>query len=233
LFPVRRLWLTLAIAIMGLPSPAGAQTGQALPEVDAYYNFNPDLRVQFQVKETREGGDPVTAEIGPSIQLYLKKLSKLSEITAFDLDLSKSQLLLFSVGYRILPTPDEAPTNRLEPYVILNLPSPGKLLVSDRNRADLDWQNSAFSWHYRNLINIERPLTIRNYHPSPYVSAELWYTSQYEKWSTTSLFAGCLFPLGKHVEFNPYYEHQNNTGKSPNQQLNQLGLVLNLWFGNR
>jgi hypothetical protein len=36
--------------------------------------------------------------------------------------------------------------------------------------------------------------------------------------------------MGKHVELNPYYEHQNNTGKSPNQQLNQLGLILSLFF---
>jgi hypothetical protein len=219
------------MVLAALPFPAAAQTGEFLPEIDSYYNFNPDLRVQFQVKETREGGTPTTAEIGPSLQLYLKTLSKLSEITSFDLDKSKSQLVLFSIGYRILPTPDEPPTNRLEPYVILNLPSPGKLLLSDRNRADLDWQNGRFSWHYRNLINVERPLSIRNYHPSPYISAEVWYTSQYQKWSTTSVFAGCLFPIGKHFEFNPYYEHQNNTGKSPNQQLNQLGLMLNLWFG--
>jgi hypothetical protein len=219
------------MVLAALPFPAAAQTGEFLPEIDSYYNFNPDLRVQFQVKETREGGTPTTAEIGPSLQLYLKTLSKLSEITSFDLDKSKSQLVLFSIGYRILPTPNEPPTNRLEPYVILNLPSPGKLLLSDRNRADLDWQNGRFSWHYRNLINVERPLSIRNYHPSPYISAEVWYTSQYQKWSTTSVFAGCLFPIRKHFEFNPYYEHQNNTGKSPNQQLNQLGLMLNLWFG--
>jgi len=29
---------------------------------------------------------------------------------------------------------------------------------------------------------------------------------------------------------NPYYEHQNNTGKKPNQQLNQFGLVLDIQF---
>jgi hypothetical protein len=224
--------VTFAFVIVVLPSLAGAQTGEALPEIDAYYTFNPDLRVQFQVKETREGGDPTTAEIGPSLQLYLKKLSKLSDITTFDMDKSKSQLVLFSAGYRILPTPNQPPTNRFEPYIILNLPSPGKLVLSDKNRADLDWQNGSFSWHYRNLINIERPITIHNYHPSPYVSAEFWYTSQYQKWSTTSLFAGCLFPLGRHIELNPYYEHQNNTGKSPNQLLNQLGLMLNLWLHN-
>jgi hypothetical protein len=37
-------------------------------------------------------------------------------------------------------------------------------------------------------------------------------------------------PMAVHVEFNPYYEHQNNTGKSPNQQLNQLGLMLSILF---
>jgi hypothetical protein len=36
--------------------------------------------------------------------------------------------------------------------------------------------------------------------------------------------------MGKHVEFNPYYEHQNNTGKKPNQVLNQLGLQLSFFF---
>jgi hypothetical protein len=46
----------------------------------------------------------------------------------------------------------------------------------------------------------------------------------------SAIFVDAIFPFGKHVGVNPYYEHQNNTGKSPNQQLNQLGLMLNLWF---
>lgn len=54
--------------------------------------------------------------------------------------------------------------------------------------------------------------------------------SQYSKWSTTDLYAGCLFPVGKHVEFNPYYEHENDTGKHPNQQKNEIGLALYLFF---
>ena len=227
---MRKLWLTLPVLIAALSSPAAAQSFQLLPEINVYYKLNPDVRIYFQAKETREGGSPTTAEIGPSLDLYLKKLSQLVDITAFDRDDSKSQLLVFSIGYRYLPTPNEVPTNRLEPYVMLNFPTKGRLLISDRNRADLDWKSGNFSWHYRNRLTIERPATIRGYHLSPYASAEFWYTSQYAKWSTTSIFAGCLFPFGNHVDFNPYYEHQNNTGKSPNQQLNQLGLVLNLWF---
>ena len=34
----------------------------------------------------------------------------------------------------------------------------------------------------------------------------------------------------RHVQFDPYYEHENNTGKSPNQQVNAVGLILNLFF---
>jgi hypothetical protein len=227
---MRRPWLTLAFLLAALPRVARAQTFQVIPEVDAYYKFNPNLRVYFQAKETREGGAPTTAEIGPSFDFHVKRLDGLTDITAFDLDKSKSQLLLFSVGYRYLPYPNAPPTNRFEPYVVIHIPMEDKLLLSDRNRADLDWQSGHFSWHYRNRVSVERPWKIRGYHLSPYVSAEFWYTSQYAKWSTTSVFAGCILPFGKHVGFNPYYEHENNTGKGPNQQLNQLGLILNLWF---
>jgi hypothetical protein len=223
-------WLIPVVALVVLAPSSFAQSFEVLPEIDAYYRFNPNVRMYFQAKDTREGGEQNSGEIGPSLDFHIKKLSELAEITKSDLDESKSQLLLFAVGYRYLPYSNAPPTNRFEPYFVVNVPFRGKLFVSDRNRADLDWSNGKFSWHYRNRVSVERPWTIGGYHLSPYISAEFWYTSQYEKWSTTSVFAGCIFPFGKHVGFNPYYEHQNNTGKTPNHQLNQLGLILNLWF---
>jgi hypothetical protein len=208
-----------------------AQTLQGLPEIDTYVKLNPDLRFTFQVKETREGGDPTQAEIGPSLDFYLKPLVKLKGATEFNLDDSKTRFLVLMIGYRYLPQANGAPgTNRLEPVVTLNFPVKGRFLLSDRNRADIDWENGSFSWRYRNRFQIERAVRLRSYHPAPYISAELFYESQYRKWSDTALYAGCLFPIGTHVELDPYYEHQNNTGKSPNQQLDQLGIILNLFF---
>ena len=221
--------LFLAVALVS-PIQVSAQVDQLLPEVDVYHKLNSNARVYLQAKETREGGLPVTAEIGPSLEVYLRRLSRLIDIMAFDKDDSKTQLIVASVGYRYLPYPDAPSANRLEPYVTINAGTPGRLLLSDRNRADLDWQSGSFTWRYRNRPTLERPFKVRNYHLSPYASAEFWYTSQYAKWSDTTIFAGCLFPLGKHIDFNPYYEHQNNTGKKPNQQLDQLGLVLKLWL---
>jgi hypothetical protein len=78
--------------LAALPFTARAQTFQFLPEVDVYYRFDPNLRVYFQAKDTREGGAQNTAEIGPSLDFHVKSLQKLREITAFDLDKSKSQL---------------------------------------------------------------------------------------------------------------------------------------------
>ena len=183
----------------------------------------------FKPSRHGESADPVQAEIGPSLDFYLKPLLRLKDVTAFDLDDSKSRPLVFSVGYRYLPYANNSPaTNRMEPLVTFNFPMKGRFLLSDRNRADLDWKSENFSWRYRNRFEIERTLAWRSYHLSPYASAEFFYENRFGKWSDTAIYVGCLFPIGKRFQFAPYYEHQNSTGTSPNQQLNQVGLVLDL-----
>jgi hypothetical protein len=226
---LRNLWLGLALLVPTLIQHASAQTDELLPEIDAYYKVSQDVRLSFQAKETREGGDPTQAEIGPSIEFYFKPLLRLKKITQSDLDDSKSRPLVLAIGYRYLPSPNEPAENRIEPVATFNFPLKAGLLLSDRNRADLDWKSGKFSWRYRSRLQIEKRLTIHA-HPALYASVEPFYESQYSKWSDTAIYAGCMFPIGKHVEFDPYYEHQNNTGKSPNQQLNQLGLMLSLFF---
>ena len=227
----RYKWFPLVLALLLLGSQGHAQTDELLPEIDVYYKVNRDIRTSFQTKETREGSTPTSAELGPSLDVYLTRLSNLVKITSFDPDDSKARPLILSIGYRYLPTPGQLPTNRMEPVLTAALPVPKVgILLTDRNRADLDWQNGSFMWRYRNRVQLERSVRIRSYHLSPYASVEPFYESQYRKWSDTALYAGCIFPIRKHSELNLYYEHQNNTGKSPNQQVNQLGLMLGLYF---
>jgi len=209
---------------------AQTSTTEFLPEIDANFKLNPNVRFLFQAKETREGGDPTQAEMGPSVEFYLKPLLKLKNVTLFDLDDAKSRPLVLAVGYRVVPSPGKPTINRLEPVLTFHVPITARILVTDRNRADLDWSPGKFVWRYRNRLTAERSFTIRDYHPAPYVSAELFYESQYAKISSTNLYAGCLLPVNKHVEFDPYYEHENNTGKRPNQQVNAIGLILDLFF---
>jgi len=209
---------------------AQTSTTEFLPEIDANFKLNPNVRFLFQAKETREGGDPTQAEMGPSVEFYLKPLLKLKNVTLFDLDDAKSRPLVLAVGYRVVPSPGKPTINRLEPVLTFHVPITARILVTDRNRADLDWSPGKFVWRYRNRLTAERSFTIRDYHPAPYVSAELFYESQYAKISSTNLYAGCLLPVNKHIEFDPYYEHENNTGKRPNQQVNAIGLILDLFF---
>jgi hypothetical protein len=229
---VRGRWLMAALILLLRCSCLHAQTSttEFLPEIDANFKLNPNVRFLFQAKETREGGDPTQAEMGPSVEFYLKPLLKLKNVTLFDLDDAKSRPLVLAVGYRVVPSPGKPTINRLEPVLTFHVPITARILVTDRNRADLDWSPGKFVWRYRNRLTAERSFTIKDYHPAPYVSAELFYESQYAKISSTNLYAGCLLPVNKHIEFDPYYEHENNTGKRPNQQVNAIGLILDLFF---
>ncbi len=210
--------------------PARAQDVQFIPEVDAYLKLNPAVRLYLEAKDDRDGGDSTQFAIGPSIQFYLKPLIKLKHVTIFDLDDSKSRALVLEAGYRYINAPGAPPEKRVVLATTSNFPLMAGFLITDRNRADLDWKNGSFTWRYRNKLTLERTFSMRSYHLIPYVAAEPFYESQYNKWSTTSLCAGCLFPVGKHVEFNSYYEHDNNTGKSPNHPQTSIGLALYLYY---
>lgn len=221
------LWALLA----SVACTAGhAQDLQFLPEIDTNLKLNNTTRILLQAKDDTEGGDPQQFTFGPSIQLYLKPLLKLKNVTLFDLDDVKKRMVVLESGYRIITSPGAVATNRAIEAVTVHAPTIAGILLSDRNRADLDWQAGNFSWRYRNKLTAERTISVASYHFIPYVAAEPFYESKYGKWSTTDLYAGCQFPVGKVAQFDLYYEHENNTGKSPNRQNNFVGVSLNLFF---
>jgi hypothetical protein len=213
--------------------PGRTQTSaitEALPELDVHVGLNLNVRLVFQNKRMLEDSGLVGTELGPSIELYLKPIRILKEITLFNLDETKSVPLTMSIGYRALLYPGESTTRRIEPVVGVHLPFWGHILITDQNRADLDRTGDSFDWRYRNRLSAERSIRIHSYHPGPYASVELFHTSKYAKWSNTRLYVGCLLPLVEHLSLDPYFEHDNNTGPRPNQQINAAGFILNLYF---
>lgn len=123
---------------------AQAQTLQFLPEVDAYLKLSSEIQGYFQAKQTREGGNPTQGEIGPSLEFYLKPWLKLKNTTIFDLNEASKRPLIFAIGYRYLPSPNFPQENRLRLDLTPHFPMRGKILITDRNRADLDWQSGKF-----------------------------------------------------------------------------------------
>jgi hypothetical protein len=231
--PLAKTQLTFGISLvlsLIVCIPVRAQDTQFLPEIDTHLKLNSNFRLYLQAKDDREGGDPQQFTFGPSVQFYVKPLLKLKNATLFDLDEAKKRPLVLEGGYRIITAPNAAAENRALAAVTFHLPAVAGILLLDRSRADLDWKAGTFTWRYRNELTMQRTVAISSYHLTPYLAAEPFYESQYGKWSTTDLYAGCLFPVGKTVQFDAYYEHENNTGKSPNSQNNYLGLALHLYF---
>src|ERR1700677_653956 len=139
--------LTLSLALLTTCTAAAlAQQTEALPEVDPSLKLNASVRFRLQAANTREGGDPTQLTIGPDLELYLKPLVRLKDVTAFDLDDAKARPLVFTAGYRYLATPGSPSTNRMELATTAHFPLKLEFLLTDRNRADLDWTNRSFKW---------------------------------------------------------------------------------------
>ena len=226
---MRTFVMSVVLACLGGP-PIYSQNTQFLPEIDAHLTVNSYVRVYLEAKDDREGGDPHQSTVGPSVQIYLKPLINLKRVALFDLDDSKSRPLVFESGYRVISAPDTPTDNRALEAVTFQFPLVAEILLADRNRADLDWKNGVFSWRYRNKLTLQRTFAIYSYHLIPYIAAEPFYESRYGKWSATDLYAGCQLPVGKHVQFNPYFQFENDTGKKPNRQQYYVGLALHLYF---
>ncbi len=225
-------WLLGAFVLTALLSvPARAQqTFEFIPEVDGYYTLDPKVRLSFQAKQTWQDGELTQGQFGPNIQFFMKPLLSLKRIRLYDLDAEKRRALVWTLGYRYVRNPGKASVNRTILAVSSNLPFKGGLVITDRNRGELNVQAGVLTWRYRNRLSFERGFSLYHFHSVPYGSAEVFYDSRYGKWSSTDLYAGSKFPVHEHVQFDTYYEHQNNTGKHPNRQINAFGLILNLYF---
>jgi len=230
--PVRNKRLIAAFLLLLPSAPLRGQTTITafLPEADSYFRLSSNVRLLFNAKGYMEDGELDHAQIGPSLQFNLRPFEKLKEITVFDLDDMKRMPVVFTIGYRYLPSSVQPTVNRFQSIIELHIRFPGRTLITDRNRFDLDWLRPSFRWTYRNRVTLERRLTVRSYHPAPYGAAEFGYQSQVSKWDTTRLFAGCLLPVTASIQLDIYYEHVNNTGGRPNLQVNAAGLIVNFYF---
>lgn len=209
---------------------ATAQTVQFSPEMDVYVNLRQNMRLSFQAGRVLEEGTPTQAVVGANLEVYVKPLLRLRTTAGQQPDRAKLRTLTLCVGYRYFTSAATPPENRIVMEASPRFPLPWKIVLTDRNRGDLRMIGGDFSWRYRNRLSVERTVFIHSYAFTPYARAEADYDSHYSKWSATLLTAGASFPIKKHTELEPYYQHFNQTGCTPNQQTENIGLKLNLYF---
>ena len=221
-----------ALLLVSFVIPACAQTEQFWPEVSTFVKLNDKTRFYFLATTVKESKESTEGEFGPNFDFYLKPLKNRKRWGMFRLDESKNRVLMVRLGYRYVhPVTGESPDeHRGVVEATTRYPLMGGVLVSDRNRMDLRSIGGEYSWRYRNRLTVEREFSIGRFKPSPYVRGEIYYDSRYDKWSRNALIAGSTFPITRHLELEGYFEHQNDSGGSPNRTVNAIGAVVNLYF---
>jgi hypothetical protein len=229
---MKSAWILAASVILVtlFSAPALGQTKQLWPELDVYVKINEKVRLYFSAAGTKENGENTDADFGASIDFHVKPLVSLKNNRGNRGDDSKSKLMLLRAGFHYLPSRQGPAESRIALDAIPRVPLKAGLVATARNRVELRFINSDFSWRFRHRLGIEKDVAIGTYDITPYARAEFYYDSTYKKWSRTALTAGCVFPIRKRSEIEMYYEHQNRTETSPNRQLNAIGIQLNLYF---
>jgi hypothetical protein len=200
---IRRCWLSGALLALIIAPTACTQTSDDfLPETDVFVKLDRNTRFAFLAKATRENGIPVQAEIGPSIEFHWRPLQNL---TPNGVDEAKTKFIMLSFGYRYLPSSSAPATNRILLVATPRLPitAGSKLVISDRNRGEINFSSGTQSWRYRNRLQLEREIRIRAYHPTPYANVEVYYDSKFQKWSSTVIQVGSQLPIRKHSKHGP------------------------------
>jgi hypothetical protein len=225
--------VTALLFLLSDSPPALAQNSQsqAAPEIDTYFKLTPPIRLVFVAQRTREDGKETGSNVAANVDFYLKPLLRLKTATLFQRDESKSKLLVLRAGYAHHWFPGSDPEERIVLEATARYTLVRGAVVSNRLRTDLRFvSNNPFSWRFRERLAVERTFAVSGHHFTPYLRAEIYYDRKPAKWSKTAQDAGLTFPLAKRIEFEAYYEHENDTAQAPNHQLQTLGLILHLYF---
>jgi Protein of unknown function (DUF2490) len=228
---LHRLLLSIAlIPSFLLPATAQSRTDSEFwPVVAAKFQVHGAWRanVDAGLKKGEEseyqqfnGGIGFGRQIKPILRSHIRNMDKDKE-HLFVLNAAYERLQTFQSGTR-------NNENRLSVYGLTSRRVSSRILLSDQNKIEFRWRQSGFSARYRNEPKILFDVLIRQFHFSPYGSAEFFYDGASGSWSREQYSAGVEWPLGHRTGVETYYLRQVNNGTP--QNLNVAGLSLNFNF---
>lgn len=223
--------------ILALACQASAQESSSReefwPEVNLYVKLNDKSRLLFLYSATRRDDLKTYAEglVGAHIDIYALPILRfrLREHP----DASRDKFLLFRIGLLFSRTPSTATSASTNEYTIklendARFPLPWGILLTERNRADLQLAHGEFNPRYRNRVQIERSLLVRGFDVRPYASAEVFYDWQYDKFDRFRFAAGLETVISRFLVIDGYYLRQNTTTSSP-KVVNAVGLKVQIY----
>ncbi|MGH8614683.1 MAG: DUF2490 domain-containing protein [Gammaproteobacteria bacterium] len=223
--------LRAMIPVLAFAAPAAAQevSTQFWPEIDTFIKLNDRMRLFVPIADTRTGVDSSdqNGTTGIYFDYFSKPIAKLRFATWADA--SRSRRLTLRVGYAYsAPGSGNTATNTVVAEATGRLFLPGEILVSDRNRFDLNFTGGEFDPRYRNRLRLERDIDLGKPTLTAYVLGEFFYSFNRGDWFRTRVAGGLELHVWERFVPEVYFQRDYNTGTSAD--VNGFGLVLSIYL---
>ena len=182
---IRLCALTGVLALAVVPAAAQDVTTQFWPEIDTFIRLDENFRIYVPISKTREGtnnsGQDGTA--GVYLDYYASPIA--NRFLAGPANAPRMHRLLLRLGYSYTAAGDGEPgTNTLSADATWRMTIPWELLLSDRNRFNLNFTGGDFDPRYRNRIQLERHVDLAEKTSlNPYAYGEFFYDFDQGAWA--------------------------------------------------
>lgn len=188
--------------------------------------FRYDFYVGREKSEELEAGDTI---FGAGVRFRAKPIFK----TFFDaIDTDKKHVLVLRMGYEYRHGGEDgfdSNTHTAMTDATLRWGFPKKVLMADRNRAELRWIDGEASFRYRNRLLFERPFTIFKRKVAPYASAEAYWDGRFTSWNKFRYTAGAEVQAVWRTTVDVYYARERCV-TCPDPHTDILGANITLFF---
>ena len=103
-----------------------------------------------------------------------------------------------------------------------------ELLLSDRNRFDLNFSGGDFDPRYRNRVRLDRNVDFGKWALNPYAYGEFVYDFDQGQWIRTRVTGGLELHVWERVVPEVYFQRDFNSGSTGD--VNGFGLVLSIYL---
>jgi len=230
-----RILLPLLLSVLIVASTrAFAQEPNTAFEIDPGVTVGLELtrKIRVDFSSGREKSDELDAakwKLGAGVSLRMKPLFEHFVDSA---DSDKHHVLVVGAGYEY-SIANEAGERSIEHKLMLDgtgrYAIKDKLLISDRSRLEFRWIDGDYHFRYRNRLMAERPVTIRKFTVTPYVSAEAYWDQRYSQWNKFEFVGGAQFPFIRRTTIDAYYNRARCVTCSTGHT-NIIGMSVNFFF---
>lgn len=219
----------MAIDPVHLFSDSPQTQSEFWPELDGYIGINEHTRVFLQYTATREKDlkDYADGQLGGFLDFYMGRGAR-PELRDHP-DASRIHYLFFRAGYSYSRSPAAGHSTASIDNIItleatVQAPLGLGIILSDRNRGDLRFENDSFTPRYRNRLRLDR--TFRTRRPlTPYLETEWFYDCRYDAFDEVRYSAGAEWAATRFLVAEAYYARQHDTKSSP-EFVNALGIKI-------